>query len=314
MTGRPIIIDTDPGVDDALAIMLTAASPEVDVLGIIAVAGNVGLDKTSANAAALADLVGLGCPIGLGASGPLGARDAESAEHVHGGNGLGGYVLPPSSRAKVPGLPLLVSLIEASTEPVTVVTIGPLTDIALLMAHHPDAARQVERFIVMGGGTLDVPGNATPAAEFNFYADPEAAARVFAFGTPITMVGLNATHQALVGPEHLPRLRQSGGRIAHLVEHILADYERAGYGMGGAMEMHDPLAVAVAIDPTLVSTAPRHVDIEDAGRLTAGMAVVDHRYRPGSPPNADLAVTVDVPRFRTMLDERLAELDQRIFR
>lgn len=314
MPRRPIIIDTDPGVDDALALMLAAASPEVDLLGIIAVAGNVGLDRTSANAAALADLLGLDCPIGRGASGPLWRRDAESAEHVHGNNGLGGYELPRSSRTFAPGVPLLASLIESSTDPVTVVTIGPLTDIALMAIEYPETARRIDRLIVMGGGTLDVPGNATPAAEFNFYADPDAAARVFDFGVPITMVGLNATHQALVGPEHLPQLRASGGRIAHLVEHILADYERAGYGSGGAMEMHDPLAVAVAIDPTLVTTRALHVDIENTGRLTAGMAVVDHRHRPGAPANADVAVQVDVPRFRELFDSRLAELDRRICR
>lgn len=314
MAARPIIIDTDPGVDDALAIMLAAASPEVEVIGIIAVAGNVGLDHTAANAAALADLVGLDCPIGRGASGPLWRRDTESAEHVHGNNGLGGYELPTSSRDFAAGLPLMASLIEQSPEPVTVVTIGPLTDIALLVNEYPGTARKIDRLVIMGGGTLDVPGNATPAAEFNFYADPDAAARVFDFGVPITMVGLNATHQALVGPEHLPQLRASGGRIAHLVEHILADYERAGYGSGGAMEMHDPLAVAVAIDPTLVSTRALHVDIENTGRLTSGMAVVDHRHHPSAPPNADVVVQVDVPRFREFFDSRLAELDRRISR
>lgn len=309
MGARPIIVDTDPGVDDALALMLAAASPEVDVLGIIAVAGNVGVDSTSANAAALADLLGLECPIGRGASGPLTHRDTETAEHVHGNNGLGGYALPASSRELMPGIPLLGSLIESSPEPVTVVTIGPLTDIALLMNEYPEIAQRIERLIVMGGGTLDVPGNATPAAEFNFYADPDAAARVFGFGVPITMVGLNATHQALVGPEHLPLLRASGGRIAHLVEHILADYERAGYGSGGAMEMHDPLALAVAIDPSLVTTAERHVDIENVGRITSGMAVIDHRHRPGAPANADVVMGVDVARFRELLDSRLAALD-----
>lgn len=311
MTRRPIIIDTDPGVDDALAIMLAAASPEIEVIGIIAVAGNVGLKQTSANAASLADLVGLNCPIGRGASGPLWRRDTKSAEHVHGDNGLGGYVLPPSSRDFAPGVPLLASLIESSSDPVTVVTIGPMTDIALLVNEYPQTARKLERIVVMGGGAFDVLGNATPAAEFNFYADPDAAVRVFDFGIPITMVGLNATHQALVGPDDLPLLHASGGRITHLVDHILADYERAGYGSGGAMEMHDPLALAVAVDPSLVSTKALHVDIENVGRLTSGMSVIDFRGR-GEPPNADVAMSVDVDRFRAMFDSRLAELDARI--
>lgn len=312
MSARPIVIDTDPGVDDALALMLAAASPEVDVRGIIAVAGNVGIDQTAANAAALADLLELACPVGRGAAGPLWRRDTENAAHVHGNNGLGGYELPRSSRELIPGVPLLADLLGGSDEPITVVTIGPLTDIALLINEYADTARQIERLIVMGGGTLDVPGNASAAAEFNFYADPDAAARVFAFDVPITMVGLNATHQALVGPDDLPQLWASGGRIAHLVEHILEDYERAGYGSGGAMEMHDPLAMAIAIDPTLVTTAALHVDIENVGRITAGMAVVDHRHRPGSPPNTDVVMQVDVPRFRALMDTRLAELDRSV--
>ena len=150
---RPIIIDTDPGIDDALAIMLAAASPEVEILGITAVAGNVGLEHTSRNAAALADLLRLDCPVGRGASGPLWRRDRNSASEVHGDNGFGGYELPSSSRVLEPALPLLVRLIESSAEPVTVVAIGPMTNIALLINEYPETARKVERFVIMGGGT-----------------------------------------------------------------------------------------------------------------------------------------------------------------
>lgn len=308
---RPIIIDTDPGIDDALAIMLAAASPEVEILGIVAVAGNVGLEHTSRNAAALADLLRLDCPVGRGASGPLWRRDRNSASEVHGDDGFGGYELPASPRVLEPGVPLLARLIESSAEPVTVVAIGPLTDIALLITEYPETARKVERFVLMGGGTLGDLGNATAAAEFNIYYDPDAAARVFAFGVPITMVGLNVTHRALVGRAHLAGLFASGGEVARMVGHILDSYGGSRQD-GGMMAQHDSLAVAAVIDPSIISTRLLPVDVENTGRLTAGMTVVD--FRDGAdgetgPGNCDVALEVDVARFRELLDSRLSALE-----
>lgn len=305
---RPIIIDTDPGIDDALAIMLAAASPEVRLLGIVAVAGNVGLEHTARNAAALADLLRLDCPVGRGASGPLWRRDTGSAAHVHGANGFGGYELPASARPLEPGVPLLARLIKSSAEPVTVVAIGPLTNIALLINEYPGSARKVERFVIMGGGTLDVPGNATPAAEFNIYYDPDAAARVFDFGAQITMVGLNVTHKARVGSAHLRRLFASGGPIADMVGHMIRGYRDAGHRGDDAMPQHNSLAVAAAVDASILTTRRLHVDVENVGRLTAGMTVVD--FRDGSrAANCDVGLDVDVQRFRELLDVRLAGLD-----
>ncbi len=305
----PIIIDTDPGIDDAIAIMLAAASDEVKIIGIVAVAGNVGLDFTAPNAAALADLLRLDCPVGRGASGPLWRRDRDTATHVHGENGLSGYRLPASSRAIEPGVALLARLIEQSPEPVTVVAIGPLTDIALLMNEYPEVARRLERIVIMGGGTLGDLGNATPAAEFNIYYDPDAAARVFDFGVPITMVGLNVTHQALVGWSHLPRLHETGGPLAAMVDHILAGYQDTDSADGPAMSQHDSLAMAAVIHPQLLTTSHLHVDVENVGRLTSGMTVVDFRSRSGE-ANCDVALEVDVPRFRALLDARLSRLDR----
>jgi inosine-uridine nucleoside N-ribohydrolase len=304
---RPIIIDTDPGIDDALAIMLAAASPELRILGISAVAGNVGLNQTVANAAALADLLHLECPIGRGASGPLWRRDTESASAVHGVNGFGGYHLPASSRVLEPAVPMLARLIEESADPVTVVAIGPLTNIALLINEYPDTARMVERFIIMGGGALGDLGNVTPAAEFNIYYDPDAAARMFAFGVPITMVGLNATHRALVGRTHLPALFSSGGPVADMVSHMLAGYQESG-GDAGAMAQHDSLAMASVIDPAVITTRLLPVEVENLGRLTAGMTVVDFRPDAGT-GNCDVALDVDLQRFRHLLDTRLSALD-----
>jgi inosine-uridine nucleoside N-ribohydrolase len=304
---RPIIIDTDPGIDDALAIMLAAASPEVEIRGIVAVAGNVRIEHTAANAAALADLLGIHAPVGRGASGPLWRRDARFAPDVHGENGFGGYRLTTSKRQVEPGVPLLARLIDESDVPVTLVPIGPLTNIALLMNEYPEVARKVERLVIMGGGTLDVLGNATPAAEFNIWFDPDAAARVFDFGIPITMVGLNATHQALVARSHLPRLFASGGPVARMVGHLLDSYHDAGETEAGTAQ-HDSLAMAAVIEPRVLTTVPARVDVENVGRLTAGMTVVDASGRNGQ-PNCDVAMSVDVARFRDLLDTRLSRLD-----
>ena len=309
----PIIIDTDPGIDDALAIMLAAASPEVKILAITAVAGNVGLETTSRNALGLAELLRLDCPVGKGASGPLWRRDRNSAEAVHGDNGLGGYSLKPSTRKAEPALPLMARLVEESDEPVTIVAIGPLTNVALFVNEYPDTARKVKRLVIMGGGTQSDLGNATASAEFNIYYDPDAAARVFDFGIPITMVGLNVTHRALLGRQHVPDLFASGGVIAEIVGHVLDEY-LANRDDGGGMAQHDPLAMAAAIDPEVITTRLLPVDVENTGRLTSGMTVVDYRSwhgEGGAPrvPNCDVALEVDVDRFRALMNSRLASLD-----
>lgn len=307
---RPIIIDTDPGIDDALAIMLAAASPEVEILGLIAVAGNVGLEKTAPNLAALADLLRLDCPVGRGAAGPLWRRDTKPAWDVHGEDGFGGYSLPESKRELEAGVPLMARLIEESAEPVTVVAIGPLTNIAALIAHYPETARKVERFIIMGGATLDRPGNTTPAAEFNIYYDPDAAARLFDFGVPITMVGLNVTDHARVGLQHLPDLVASGGPAAKMIQHMMGSYGSEPSSEG--MAQHDSVALATAIDPTILNTEHYFVDVENTGRLTAGMTVVDLLGLNGEAPNCDVGLSVDLPRFRALLNRRIAELDTRL--
>lgn len=308
----PIIIDTDPGIDDALAIMLAAASPEVDILGITAVAGNTALEHTARNAAALADLLRLSCPVGAGAAQPLWRRDTQPASHVHGVDGFRGYQLPRSTREMEPAIELLRRLVEESTDPVTLVPIGPLTNIALFMATFPETARNVENIILMGGGTNEHVGNATPVAEFNIYFDPDAAAKVFDFGVPITMVGLNVTNKALVGTRHLAPLYESGGPIADMVSAILSPYgQHADSAREGddAAAQHDSLAVAAAIRPGLLTTAHLYVDVENVGRLTSGMTVVDFRGRTGQAPNCHVAVDVDVEAFRSLLVSRLTKLD-----
>ncbi len=311
----PIIIDTDPGIDDALAIMLAAASPEVDILGITAVAGNTGLEHTAPNAAALADLLRLNCPIGAGAARPLWRRDTQPASHVHGVDGFRGYHLPRSAREIEPAIELLRRLVEESAEPVTLVPIGPLTNIALFMATYPDTARTVGHIVIMGGGTNDHVGNATPVAEFNIYFDPDAAARVFDFGVPITMVGLNVTNKALIGSRHLAPLFESGGPVADMVSAILLPYgDHADSAREGddAAAQHDSLALAAAFRPDLLTTEHLYVDVENVGRLTSGMTVVDFRGRTGKAPNCHVAVDVDVEAFTSLLVTRLTKLDSEL--
>lgn len=307
---KPVIIDTDPGIDDALAIFLAAASPEVRLLGIISVAGNVGLDTTAANAAALADLLKLDIPVGRGAAGPLVPRNVDSADHVHGANGLGGYELPQSTRSLLPGLELTAQLIRECDEPVTIIAIGPLTNIAGLITFYPQVITNIERIVLMGGGTLEHLGNVTPSAEFNIYFDPDAAARVFAAGIPLTMVGLNVTNTALVGVKHLPGLQDSQGEVARITRHLLSTYRSKVEDDGTAQ--HDAVAVASVIDPSLISTRHLFVDIETSGKLTSGQTVVDHDGDFGFAPNAHVAMSVDLPRFRELLNERLTALDRRL--
>lgn len=306
---QPVIIDTDPGIDDALAIMLAAASPEIDLLGIIAVAGNLSLEVTTRNAAALADRLRLPCPIGAGASGPIGRRATRFAEDVHGFSGLGTVTLPRSTRVVEPGIPLMARLVDESPARVTVLAIGPLTNVALLLTQYPNAHSGIERVVMMGGGTLEHTGNVTAAAEFNIYADPEAAARVMDSGIPITMVGLNVTQEALVSLDDLPRLVASGGQIAEMTRALLSSYREAedrNSRVGRAL--HDSLAAAAIIDPAVLVTSRRHVDVETSGRFTTGMTVVDFRDLTDE-GNCDVAVEVDAVRFRALMDERLAQLD-----
>lgn len=309
---KNIIIDTDPGIDDALAIMLAAASPEVRILGMTAVAGNTGLEYTAPNLAKIADLVGLDVPLGRGAARPLWRRDTVPDAGVHGSDGLGGYQLPPSQRRLEPAIPLLARLVEESDQPVTIVAVGPLTNIALFINEYPETARKVERIVIMGGGAREVLGNATPTAEFNIYFDPDAAAAMFDFGVPITMIGLDVTHQALVGSAHLAGLYASGGPIAAMVKGILGHYGEHAYSgrdIDDAAAQHDSLAVAAAFLPDIVTTEHLYVDVENVGRLTSGMTVVDFAGRTGLQPNCDVALGVDADRFISLLVDRLTALD-----
>jgi inosine-uridine nucleoside N-ribohydrolase len=302
----PIIIDCDPGHDDAIAILLALASPEVELIGVTTVAGNQTLEKTTRNALVTLEVAGRSdIPVAVGAGAPL-SRVLRTAAHVHGETGLDGPELPELTVGPVgrPAVDLLAELIEPG---VVLVPTAPLTNIALLLTQYPDVRNRLERIVWMGGAVGQ--GNITPAAEFNAFVDPEAAAAIFASGIPITMIGLDVTHRALFTHEHADRLRGTGraGRfVAELSDFFQAFHERS-YNFDGS-PIHDAMAVAHVIDPTLVTTGRANVVVEDRSQFCDGRTVVDFRRVTDGEPNADVGIDVDAEGFLELLVSRIASL------
>jgi inosine-uridine nucleoside N-ribohydrolase len=299
----PVLLDCDPGHDDAIAMLLALGSDELDVCGITTVAGNQTLEKTTANAIRVLELAGRAeIPVAAGAGRPL-VREPRVAAEVHGETGLDGPDLPPPQ-----GEPLrqhAVDFLAERIEGATLVATGPLTNVALLLARHPEAVP--ERIVLMGGAIAE--GNVTPAAEFNIWADPEAAHRVFTSGLDVTMVGLDVTHQALVTSAHAEQLGQSG-RIGTVVAELLEFYggfHRTVYGWDGS-PIHDAVAVAHVIDPTLLELEHVNVRVDCQSELCRGRTVADIWRRTGLEPNANVAVGIDSERFVDLLLQRLARL------
>jgi inosine-uridine nucleoside N-ribohydrolase len=307
----PILLDCDPGHDDAIALLLALASPELDLLGVTTVAGNQTLEKTTANALRVLELVGRSdVDVAAGADRPL-ARELFIAAYVHGESGLDGPSLPDPQRAPADqhAVEFLAERILGSPRPVTLVPVGPLTNIALLLAHHPEAAENVERIVIMGGAIAE--GNVTPAAEFNIYVDPEAAWRVFHSGVPMTMIGLDVTHKALMMSSHVERLRASGtaGTFVAELHDFFVEYHKRTYGTEGA-PIHDAVAVAQVLRPGIVETLHRHVDVDCESQLCRGRTVVDLWHRTENEPNADVGVDIDADGFLELLCERVESLDR----
>ncbi len=305
---RPIILDCDPGHDDALAIVLAMARPEIDLLGITTVAGNAPLEATTRNALRVLALLGrTDIPVAAGADRPL-VRPLEVADNVHGVSGLEGAELPdPLADPRPEGaLAFMAATLAATEEPVTLVPTGPLTNIATLLLAHPELADRIDRICLMGGAIHE--GNWTPAAEFNIWVDPEAARIVFRSGSPITMIGLDVTHRAVFGEADVARLEALGTPVSAVFADLLrffARFHADRYGWDGS-PIHDAVAVAHLAVPALVETIPYRVDVETAGELTRGRTVVDDRGVPGPPPNADVAVAIDRQRFVDLLIEGVA--------
>nr|WP_302980973.1 pyrimidine-specific ribonucleoside hydrolase RihA [Plesiomonas shigelloides] len=304
----PIIIDCDPGHDDAIALILALASPKLNVLAVTTSAGNQTPDKTLRNALRILTLLGRhDIPVAGGAPKPL-LRELIIADNVHGESGLDGPALPEPGFAPqaLTAVELMAKTLRASTEPVTLVPTGPLTNIALLLSAHPELKAKIARIVLMGGSAG--PGNWTPAAEFNIYVDPEAAEMVFGAGVPITMCGLDVTHAAQVMDEDIERIRAITNPIARTVAELLdffMIYHRdPKWGFVGA-PLHDPCTIVWLLRPELFEGIECHVSVETQGQYTVGMTVVDRYRLSPHEPNATVLLGVERQGFIDLLVEQL---------
>ena len=298
-----IILDCDPGHDDAIAILLAAHHPEIDLLAITTVAGNQSLEKTTRNALKVCSLADIhDVPVARGMDRPL-VRPAEHAPDIHGESGMDGPHIPEPTIEAAPrhAVDLLIDLLMNSDGDITLVPTGPLTNIAAAIRQQPAIVPKIKAISLMGGA-IGL-GNVTPAAEFNIHTDPEAAAIVFACGRPITMVPLEVTHQALATPEVTARLRAAQHPVASFVADLLVFFASTYHKVFGfpAAPLHDPCAVAAVIDPTIIRAHMMHVEIETSGEWTSGRTVCDVYAKLGKEPNARVGYALEVERFWDMV-------------
>ncbi|MEV6306751.1 nucleoside hydrolase [Actinoplanes sp. NPDC051861] len=310
--GRPVIVDCDPGHDDALALLLAAGDDRVRLLGVTTVAGNQTLEKTTRNALKVLGLAGVaGVPVAAGRDRPL-SGELNVAEDIHGSSGLDGPVLdlPVAEVADVDGVELMRRLIVGSDEPVTLIATGPLTNVAALLTEHPEAGARVRRIVFMGGSTGR--GNTTPYGEFNIVTDPEAADIVLRSGLPVTMIGLNVTHQALATEEIIAEFRAPGTRLGEFCADLMTFFASTYLRVFGFEHppVHDPIAVASVIDPRIVRTVAAPVAVELSGTYTRGATVVDLHRRTDRDPNAEVAVGLDVDAFWRLLMASVRHLEK----
>ena len=303
---RKIIIDTDPGTDDAVAILLAFAAPELDVLGLVAVAGNLPLAHTERNARALCELAGRpGVPVYAGCARPMG-RSPVTAEHVHGASGLGDITLPPPRIALRPqhGVDFLIEALRAAGPgEITLCALGPLTDIAMALVKAPDIAARIGSVVLMGGG--DQPRSTiSPVAEFNIHADPYAAAVVFDSGVPVTMIPADVTQQAVNTAERVDAVRAIGNACGAACAGLMARAPRGQLNPA----LHDPCVIAYLLEPELFEGSAVNVAVETGSALTMGMTVIDWRRVTGRQPNATVIHKIDVDGYYRLLTGRLAAL------
>ena len=306
-----IILDCDPGHDDAIALMLALASPEVELLGVTTVFGNHSLRHTTENAIRVLDHVRRDdIPVSAGAPRPL-VRERHQEAHVHGESGLDGADLPPPSRPpeRDHAIDWIAGTTSSHSQPVTLVATGPLTNVALLLARYPELEQRLERIVLMGGAIAE--GNVTPAAESNIWADPEAARRVFSSDLDLTMVGLDVTHKALLTDVHAKRLAGTGpaGTLVADLHTFYARHHRRRHRGGGA-PVHDAVAVAHVIDPSLIEMKSCGVRVDTGGELSRGRTYVDRWGSADWPANCHVAVDIDGERFVALLIERIGALDR----
>lgn len=311
MSAIPVIIDCDPGHDDVVALWLALGNPALDVRAVTTVGGNVPLPLTTMNARVALTVAGVNdVPIAAGASGPL-LRELETAEWIHGENGLGGPELP------TPTMPLdartaqqlMIDVVESATEPVAIIATGPITNVAILLRDRPDLKPRIREVVWMGGSTER--GNATPYAEFNALVDPEALALVLDAGVRFTMVGLNVTHQALLTADVRERIVAIGNNTSRFSDDLMrffCETNEAVFGMADG-PLHDPVAVAVLAAPETVEVMHTRLDVETQGTHTTGATSVDVHGILGREPNAYVAVGLDVDAFWSAVVEAIATLD-----
>jgi purine nucleosidase len=307
---RKIIIDCDPGVDDAIALLLAFASPELEILGITTVAGNVPLEFTTKNALKICELSGrsdmrvyAGCPRPM-------MRSLETARHVHGETGLQGVDLPEPQMMIQPqhGVAFLIETLMNASEPITLATLGPLTNLAIALIQAPKIIPHIQEVVLMGGAISQ--GNVTASAEFNLYVDPHAAQVVFTSGLNLTMIGLDVTHQVLTTPDRLQQIRAIGTPVSAAAADLLAHYgahDVEKFGMPGS-PLHDPCVIAYLLQPELFSGRDLYVAVETTSELTMGRTVVDLWRSGDDAPNAHVIQRGDDEGFYNLLVERLARL------
>lgn len=298
----PIILDTDPGIDDAAAIAAALFAPQLDLQLMTTVAGNVSVEKTTRNALQLLHFWNADIPLAQGAATPL-LRPLRDAAYVHGESGMEGYDFVEHDRQPLakPAFIALRDALMSAPEPITLVAIGPLTNIALLLMYYPECTFNIRRLVIMGGSAGR--GNFTPNAEFNIAVDPEAAARVFQSGIEIVMCGLDVTNQAMLTPDYLaslPTLNHTGKML-----HALFSHYRSGT-MHTGVRMHDLCAIAWLVRPDLFTVKPCFVAVETRGDYTAGATVVDIEGRMNRPANVQVALDIDVAGFQQWVAEVLA--------
>lgn len=302
----PIILDGDPGHDDAIAWVLAKGSPTLDILGVTSVCGNQTIEKTTYNAQRICTLIDLHVPTAKGRIRPLIAEPI-IATTVHGESGLDGPVLPePDFELEdVDAVTLMARLIQESKEPVTIVPTGPLTNVAALLLAHPELKSKIEQISLMGGGVQY--GNWTPAAEFNILVDPEAADVVFSSGVPIIMSGLDVTEKAMIFPEDFERIRALGNHVAVIVADWLEFFYQFHRGLGyeGA-PVHDAVAVAALLKPEIMDMRDLYVEVETSGDFCKGATVADFNNVLGKAPNAKVLMGIDRKAFVDLLVEAIA--------
>jgi len=306
---KPVIIDCDPGHDDAIALLLAFASPKLDIKAVTVTGGNQTLEKTLRNAKRVLSFAGIKTRVAKGADKPM-MRELEIAPQVHGESGLDGPYLPEADfeEEDMPAVELMRQIIMESDQKVTLIPTGPLTNVGILFSLYPEVKENIEMVSLMGGAAIG--GNWTAAAEFNILVDPEAAHIVFESGVPIVMAGLDVTHKALIYDEEAELFRNQGGKVSVMVAELL-DFFFQFHQVGGyeGSPVHDPCAVAYVIDPDMFESKKYAVEIETDGEFSTGATVVDWFGRSGKEPNVEVLFDIDRTKFINMLLDATASYE-----